>query len=413
MPQGHRLADLDDPTFDPFTDEVAWGDIDDPYPIIAEHRAKAAVQPIEYRKLFTDVPDQALSHHATYSVFRYDEIAEVLADPVRFSNAIFRESFGMAFGETISVMDPPVHTSHRRILQKAFLPQVVRQWTDEIIDPTIRRLLRPIAGRGKAELVSEFVSRFPFEIIYGQLDIPSEDGPVLHKLAFAQVFWSTYPDIVREAGRKLGDFFGPLVRERRKTPGPDFISVMATAEVDGAYLPEEVAVSFLRQLMNGSGDTTHRATGTLLMALLNHPDQLEMLRGDRSLIPAAVDEALRWDGPVTTNWRLVTEDTRLGGVEIPKGSVLNLVLQSANHDERKYDDPERFDIRRPKGAPNLAFGVGPHICIGRHLARIEMERALNAVLDLLPNLRPDPDYPAPHSRGIHLRTPASLHVLFD
>ena len=409
-----RIEDLDDQAFDPFaTDEMAWGDIVDPYPILAGYRHEKSVHPIEYRMIFTDVPDPTLSHYPTWSVFGYDDVLEVLMRPDLYSSKILEQNLGVAFGPTIIVMDAPEHTLYRRIFQKAFSPGIVRKWVDDIVDPIIHGLIDKIEGKGKADLVADFTEPFPFHVIYQQLGLPPEDGRIFHKLACTQLFWVSDPDKTDEAGRKLTKFFGALLDERRENPGDDLVSLLATAQHDGQFLPRETLIAFLRQLINAAGDTTYRTTGTLLMALLRHPDQLEAVRRDRSLIPQAIDEALRWDGPVLMNWRGTTRDVTLGGVDIPAGACVNIVQASAHRDESKYKDGDRFDIFRDRTHRHFGFATGPHVCLGQHLARLEMERALTAILDRLPNLRLDPDHPVPVSRGFHLRSPDHVHARFD
>ena len=191
------------------------------------------------------------------------------------------------------------------------------------------------------------------------------------------------------------------------------VSVLATVEADGEQLPEEVVVSFLRQLTNAGGDTTYRGTSVLLAALLQNPDQLAAVRENRSLVPAAIEEALRWDGPLTTVGRITTRDYTRHGVTIPARSVVDLVQGQANRDPSKFPDPDRFDIFRDRPVRHIAFTTGPHVCIGQHLAKVEMERALNAVLDRLPNVRLDPDMPPPQVEGYKLRKPRHIYVRFD
>ena len=165
--------------------------------------------------------------------------------------------------------------------------------------------------------------------------------------------------------------------------------------------------------MNAGGDTTFRGTSVLLTGLLTHPDQLKAVTQDRSLIPAAIDEALRWEGPVTATTRYVSRDTELEGVPLKEGTYLNVVLGSANRDPAKFDNPDAFDIFRKNKVRHIAFASGPHLCIGQHLARVEMTRALNAILDRLPNLRLNPDKPPPDIIGHLLRYPHHLWVKFD
>jgi cytochrome P450 len=173
-----------------------------------------------------------------------------------------------------------------------------------------------------------------------------------------------------------------------------------------------VAISFLRQLINAGGDTTFRTSTVLLTGLLTNPDQLDAVRADRSLVAAAVEEALRWDGPVLASSRETTQEVVVDGVPIPAGARLDLMYGAANRDRAVFDDPDRFDIFRPKHR-HFGFAFGAHNCLGQLLARLEMTRALNAVLDQLPNVRLDPDYPVPYLQGAMMRTPKALRVIFD
>ncbi|MFL6681925.1 MAG: cytochrome P450 [Burkholderiaceae bacterium] len=210
----------------------------------------------------------------------------------------------------------------------------------------------------------------------------------------------------------MGIYFKALLDERRRHPGDDLVSALAQAEVDGEHLPEEILISFLRQLVNAGGDTTYRATSVLLAGLLGNPAQLDAVRQDRSLIPQAIEEALRWDGPVLVATRTPTVDVELGGMMLPAGACLSVATGSANRDPSRFEDPDRFDIFRDRRHRHFAFASGPHVCIGQHLARVEMTRALNALLDRLPDLRLDADLPAPRIHGIMMRVPKHLHVRF-
>lgn len=408
------IEDFDDPSFNPFLeDALVFGEHSDPYAKIAELRRAASVHPGEYRVMMGLYPDMTFPDNAAhFSVFGYDEVAQVLGDHQTFSNHSYTYNLGISFGRSISTMDAPEHPRYRRLFQKAFLPQTVAAWGDELVDPVVHDLMDKFVDRGEADLVQEFTLHYPFHIIYRQLALPPEDVSTFHKLAIAQTVVSVDVEHGTEASRKLGSYFKRLVDERRQSPGDDLISSLALAEVDGEHLPEEVLISFLRQLINAAGDTTYRATSVLLTALLRHPEQLEAIRQDRSLIPQAIEEALRWDGPVLMQSRFATKAVTLGGVDIPEGSFIDVVAGSANRDERKFPDPDRFDIFRKPQQRHFSFAFGPHVCIGQHLARVEMTRALTAILDKLPNLRLDPDKPAPEIRGTMMRVPHSIHVKF-
>ena len=408
-----RIEDLTDPTFDPYlSDELVFGDLDDPYSRIAELRSGTPVAEGDYRVIMgipTMPSDAALAH---YTVLSFAAVDQILNDPATFSNRSFEPTLGAAFGHTVSVMDPPEHTRYRRILQQAFRPAVVQQWGADIVGPVVDELVGAFRAEGRAELVEQFARPYPFTVIYRMLGLPPDDIETFYKLTVAQII--TYPDMTNalDASAKLGRYFSAMLDARRADPGTDVVSVLATTEVDGEPLPDEVAISFLRQLINAGGDTTFRTTSVLLTGLLTNPDQLAAVRDDRSLVPAAIEEALRWDGPVLASSRLATADAVVDGVPIPSGAFIDLLYGAANHDPAVFPDPERFDIHRPKHR-HFGFAFGVHNCLGQALARLEMTRALNAVFDELPGLRLDPDFRVPHPRGALMRTPKELRVVFD
>ena len=411
MESAARIRGFDDPNYDPFnSDKQNFGDTLDPYPAIARWRAKAAVLEGDYRPRM-GLPSALYPDRKMFTVVGTKEIEQALTDTERFSNAGYKFNIGVTFGQgSISVMDNPEHSRWRRIFQKIFLPQYVRTWGDTIVDPVVQELMAGFVGRGHADLIDEFTIRYPFEVIYRQLDLPEADVKIFQQLAIGQTDYANYDKAV-EAGEKLGEYFIGLVDERRRRPGTDLVSLLANTEVDGEHLPELVLISFLRQLMNAAGDTTYRGTSVLLTALLENPDQLEAIRQDRTLIPQAIEEALRWDGPVAVQLRMAKVDTELGGVALPAGSLLDVVAGAANRDPAIFNDPDRFDIHRER-KPHFSFSRGPHICVGQHLAKVEMTRALHAVMDHLPNLRFDPNRPRPEIRGSMMRVPKHLFVRF-
>lgn len=407
-----KIQEFDDPEYDPFlADEVNFGDHPDPYPAIAALRAQGAVHEGGYRELM-GLPTPMMPDQRFFTVVGTDEISQALTNSDEsFSNAAYELNIGRTFGRSISVMDNPEHGSFRRIFQRIFLPQHVKSWGETIVDPVVEGLMAGFLPRGRADLVAEFTLRYPFEVIYRQLDLPRSDIGTFQRLAIGQTDYINYDKAI-EASRKLGKYFKGLVDARRAEPGEDLISLLATTEVDGDYLPEEVLISFLRQLMNAAGDTTYRGTSVLLTALLSNPDQFDALRADRGLILQTIEEALRWDGPVAVQLRMAARDMVLGGVDIPKGAFMDVVAAAANRDPAYWEDPDKFDIFRPR-KPHFSFSRGAHICVGQHLARVEMTRALHAVLDHMPNLRFDPDMPLPEIRGSMMRVPKHLFVRFD
>lgn len=406
-----RIQEYDDPDYDPFSaDDLNFGDTLDPYPQIAEWRAHAPVLEGDYRPKM-GLQSAMYPDRKAFTVVGSDEILAALTDTDRFSNAGYKFNIGETFGQgSISTMDNPEHGRWRKIFQKIFLPQYVKSWGDTIVDPVVHGLMEKFVPAGRADLIEQFTLLYPFEVIYHQLNLPRSDVRTFQRLAIGQTDYM-HADKAVEASVKLGKYFTDLVEERRRNPGDDLVSLLANTEVDGDYLPELVLISFLRQLMNAAGDTTYRGTSVLLTALLQNPDQLEAIRADRKLIPQAIEEALRWDGPVAVQLRMAKQDVVLGGVPIPAGSLLDVVAGAANRDPAIFPDPDRFDIFRERKA-HFSFSRGPHICVGQHLARVEMTRALHAVLDNMPNLRFDPDRPKPEIRGSMMRVPKHLYVRF-
>lgn len=410
-----KLRDFDDPAYDPFlADELMFGDHLDPYPRLAELRRQGAVVPGDFRTAMGLYPDLTHPPDAPhFMVLGHKEVSEALLSPKIFSNAAYAFNLGICFGKSISTMDAPEHTRYRRIFQKVFLPQAVNTWGKTIVGPVVDDLMNAFIGTGHADLVQQFTLHYPFQVIYRQLGLPPSEGPVFHKLAIAQTLVSVDRDHGVEASDKLGEYFSALIAARRADPGDDLVSLLVQAEIDGEYLPEDVLVSFFRQLINAAGDTTYRGTSVLLTKLLEDPAQFNALREDRALLPGAIEEALRFDGPVIEQARWAAVDSELGGVKIPAGSVVHVVAGAANRDPERYDDPDRFDIRRPATTRHFSFSTGPHVCVGQHLARVEMTRALTTILDRLHDLQLDPEKPKPVLKGAMMRVPHHLFVKFN
>ena len=387
-----------------FTDTVA-GDVRDPYPRLAVQRRAAPVD--RMRVLGMDgTPTDA------FVVHRYDDVARVLRDNATFSSAAIRDLMGVVMGPYVLVgMDEPEHRRHRSLVGLAFRHKSLLQWEDEVLTGIVHGLIDRFAGRGRAELVRELTFRFPVQAIAAILGLPAQDHARFHDLAVAVVNVAAQVERGLAASRALRDYLAGVLDERRRHPAGDLISDLAVAELDGERLDDEEIFSFLRLLLPAGAETTYRATGNLLFGLLSHPDQLDALRADRSLMAQAVEEAIRWESPLLITTRTATCDTEIRGVAIENGSQVIAHVGSANHDETRWTDPESYDLFRPP-QPHISFGAGPHMCLGMHLARMEMAVAVGALLDRLPGLRLDPDGDDPHIHGELFRSPTSLPVLF-
>jgi cytochrome P450 len=260
--------------------------------------------------------------------------------------------------------------------------------------------------------VREFNFPFPTKVISGILGLPREDYRQFQRWTTAILSFFTKLDEAIVASQEVKEYMSVILAERRRAPREDLISELAQAELDGERLSDEEIFSFLRLLLPAGVETTYRATGNMLFSLLSNPDQLEAVRSDRELIPQAIEESLRLETPLLNITRLAIKDAEVGGVLIPAGSTVMLMLAAANRDEARYPDPDSYDALRASPKPHISFGHGPHACLGTHLARLEMRVALNLLLDRLPNLRLDPEGDDPHIRGQIFRSPTSLPVLF-
>ena len=399
-----------DETFDvmgQFTDTVA-GDVRDPYPELAHKRRTAPVE------MVTMIGFDGSENESCY-VYPYDLVAHVLRDNHTFSSGTIRELMAIVMGPYVLVgMDEPEHRRHRNLVAQAFRHKALAAWEAGVIEPIMHELIDRFEPRGTAELVRDYTFHFPVMIIAELLGIPHEQHAEFHGMAVAVINVAANPERGIAASEGLRQFLSTVVEARRAEPTDDVISDLVTAELDGERLDDEEIYSFLRLLLPAGAETTYRATGNFLFGLLSNPDQLDALRTDRALMPQAVEEAIRWETPLLITSRTALVDTEIGGVMVPAGTHVVPQVGSANRDDTRWDDPDRYDMFRPQ-QPHIAFGVGPHMCLGMHLARMEMGTAVSVLLDRLPNLRLDPEAAErddPHVHGQTFRSPTSLPVVF-
>ncbi|HSO94618.1 MAG TPA: cytochrome P450 [Acidimicrobiia bacterium] len=351
-----------------------------------------------------------------YEVYRYDDCAAVLRDNETFSSESIRAGMSAVMGPYPLVgMDEPDHKRLRSLVAQAFRHKTLAHLEDDLVVPIVDEMIDGFIEHGEAELVRELTYRYPVQVIGEILGLPREDDEQFHRWAGAIISVGARPMEGIRASQELRAYLEQLLEQRRAEPRGDLISELAATELDGERLGDEEIFSFLRLLLPAGAETTYRATGNLLFGLLADDRQLDAVRADRSALPAAVEESIRWEPPLLITSRVARRDTEIAGTEIPAGAQVIPNIGSANRDERRWDHAEEFDLRRTP-QPVISFGVGPHMCLGMHLARMEMRAAVNRLLDRCGHLRLDPAAVSRDDAHIHgetFRSPTSLPVLFD
>lgn len=332
---------------------------------------------------------------------RYDDCVMVLRDP-RFGRAGFEGLLESVYGNTVEqgrlptsmlFRDPPDHTRLRGLVSRAFTPRVVeglRPRIQQIVDGLLDR----VQGAGRMEVISDLAYPLPVTVISEMLGVPEGDRERIKQWSadiarsLDAIGLPTDPEIVdrgRTGRRAIGDYFRGLLPDRKKRPRGDLLSLLIEAEEQGDKLSEGELVATCVLLYIAGHETTVNLIGNGLLALLRHPKELERLRDAPSLIQSAVEELLRFDGPVQRTARITNADVELGEHKIPKGSMVVPVIGAANRDPAHFPDPDRLDVSRPDNR-HIAFGFGIHFCLGAPLARLEGQISLGTLLHRLPRL---------------------------
>jgi cytochrome P450 len=359
---------------------------------------------------FAETSSQTLGS-AGVTVLGYDECQTVLTHPDTFSSSIYSQVMGPVMGRTLLELEGADHRASRALVSPSFRAALLDRWRTELVEVVVHELIDIIAPHGRAELARDFTFAFPVQVIARIMGLPRQDYPRFQRLSIELLNVVYNWDCGIAASAALKTYFTEILAERRRNPQDDLITMLSRSEIDGARLTDDEIFAFLLLILPAGVETTYRASGNLLVALLTEPDQLDALRGDRGMLHGAFEEALRWEPPITTVVRMAARDCELGGVAIPTGTHVSVSVAAANRDPKRYPDPDRFDPSR-KNIAHLTFGGGPHLCLGMHLARMEAAVAINALLDRLPDLRLDPNAPTPHISGMAFRSPAALPVEF-
>ncbi|SOD64426.1 hypothetical protein SAMN06297387_116150 [Streptomyces zhaozhouensis] len=380
----------------------------DPYPLLASFRAASPYA----------VSDGLLV------VGRHADCSAVLRDP-RMSSERDRARLAPASKgprtRNFLHLDPPDHTRLRRLVVKAFTPRVVAR-----LEPRIRELaeglFREAARRGRFEIVSELAYPLPLRVICELLGVPFEDRDLLEDWSgkLSEALEPPLPGLVApratsEAARARVQFityFRELIAQRRRSPRDDLVSHLVQVEESGDRLSESETLATCVLLINAGHETTVNLVSNGVLALLHHPDQLKLLRGDPSLAAGAVEEVLRYDAPVQLTSRVARGDGHIGSLPVLDGDTVVLLLGAANRDPEVFDAPDTFDITRPPGARHLSFSAGPHFCLGAGLARLEARIVLEMFASRVtaPSLA---ENGLAYRPNLTLRGPDRLNVLFD
>ncbi|MFD5624921.1 cytochrome P450 [Streptomyces sp. NPDC127072] len=342
----------------------------DPYDIYAELRA---LGPVVY-----------LSRYDLYALPRYDEVRAALMDWQTFSSArgVFVDPDVNARLEGITLCsDPPEHTAMRSVLGRPLRPDRMREVTPRI-EAEADRVVERLVGRGRFEVVAELAEYLPMTVVSDLVGLPDHGREKM--LEWAAAIWNTQgpaDDRAAAAGPAVAEFMAFAMNDA--VPGkiaPEGWAAQLYEAADRGEIPHEKCPLMMLDYVTPSLDTTILAITNTVALFAQNPDQWDLLRADRSLIPHAINESLRLETPAPQFSRVLTEDHDIGGVPLTAGSRVALLYASANRDERHYPNPARFDItRRP--SDHLAFGRGEHVCVGMHLARLEMSALLEKLAD--------------------------------
>jgi pulcherriminic acid synthase len=391
-----------------------------------------------YRILLEDYP--VLYHAATNSwlVSRHADLVALFRDKESFSSDNYSWQLEPVHGRTILQMEGREHTTHRRLLNPFFVGNGLELFTatiwrvaDELARPWLDQEAGAVArgdrSRGEVDLVPAFTHQFPISVIEEMLALPKEDHKQFEGWYESIMDFLTNlegkPEPIERGLRtrqELAAYFLPVIAERRGGDGDDLITRFGRAEVDGEQLSDDEIRGFISLMLTAGGETTDRALASIFKNLLEHPDQLQAVIEDRSLISDAFAETLRYSPPVHMIMRQTIRPVEIEGVEIPEGATITCMLAAANRDPRKFSDPDTFDIFRTDNdtskaftasADHVSFIDGRHFCVGAMLAKTEVDAATNHLLDHMQDLRLREGF-TPVEEGIFTRAPNHLEVTF-
>jgi cytochrome P450 len=359
-----------------------------------------------------------------YIVSRFEDVDKAFRE---FSSENYAWQMEPIIGRSILQLEGREHAKHRALVAPAFRGRELEEKFLPVIRKNAEELIDGFRRDGHVDLAKQFTTRFPIAVIVDMLALPREDHESF------KVWYSVIMDFlsnvaqdpdVQAAGlrttEELRNYMAPIIRERRESPGDDVLSNLCKAEIDGERMTETEINAFIGLLLNAGGETSDKAIASMFKNLVSNPDQLRAVQKDRSLIVRAFAETLRYTPPVRIIMRTTREDTELSGGMLEGGKTVACMIGAANTDDRRFKDPDTFNIFREdldvkkafSGAANhVAFCAGRHFCVGAQLAKAEVEIGVNLLLDAMPDLHFPEGY-TPQDVGLFTRAPAELKLEF-
>jgi cholest-4-en-3-one 26-monooxygenase len=336
--------------------------------------------------------------HGFWAVTSYPDVVEVNRDIDRFSSARRSALITELPDEDLEQqrmmllnMDPPLHTRYRLLVNKGFTPRMVNKLEEQMRERTAR-LVDVVAEKGECDFVTDVAAELPLQVIADIMGVPQEDRHKMFDWSNRMVGsedpeYQISAETPQLAAMELFTYAHGLVEQKRANPHDDIITLLTQVEVNGDRLSELELDMFFMLLAVAGNETTRNLIAHGMLALIEHPEQMKKLREDRSLLPSAVDEMLRWGSPVMHFRRTATRDTTIGDFPVKENDKIVIWYISANRDEKMFDDPYTFDITRTPNEHVAFGGGGPHFCLGANLARLEIRVMFETVLDRMDDIQ--------------------------
>jgi hypothetical protein len=333
-----------------------------------------------YRTLRDDFPAYYNHRRNFWALSRFDDVWQALHDPQAFSSEV---DVGLGFLPMMIFTDSPTHDRLRALVSRAFTPRRIAD-LEPLVENVAARLLASMVQRGGGDIIRDLAAPLPSTVIGELIGVPVDQQPEFREWAEDLVAADPNAGAVPASALSIYECFATLFEQRRREPRDDLMSALLVAEIEGSRLTQDELLGFCFLLLVAGNDNTTNLIGNGAALLARHPDQRRLLAAEPHLLPGAIEEMLRYDSPAQALPRRATTDIDIHDQTIPAGAPVTLVWGAANHDDREFEHPERFDIHR-RIDRHVAFGHGLHFCLGASLARLEARAAFRLLLDRAPD----------------------------